>query len=675
MMMKLGFALGAAALAVAAAMAPAWSAERAWHFDTGAIDRAANPGDSFHLYANGNWDRNTPIPADKPALSSFSLLQDRVNEQVRTVLEEAAKAGAAQGSIKQKVGDYFASFMDEAAIEARGAAPLKADLDSIAAAKGKADLAALFAAAQWNNVPNPIDIDIGTDLRDSSRYVVTLSQSGLGLPSRDFYLGEDNPRFAEIRSKYQAFIADMLRLGGFAEPEVRAKRVFELERKLASAHWSTVELRQVEKGYNPMSAVELAAAAPGLDWAAFLRGAGLAGQAKLNVGQPSALAGAGALVASEPLETWQDYLRLRTIQRYASVLPKAFVDTNFDFYGKSLSGTPQIQERWKRAVNSTNGALGEGVGQLYVARYFPPEAKAKADRLVRNLIAAMDRRLANLTWMAPETKVKARAKLAAFNPMIGYPDKWTDYSPLRIVRGDAFGNIRRALRFDYQTEVAKLGRPVDRNEWFMNPQTVNAYANPELNQIVFPAAHLQPPFFDPDADDAVNYGGIGIGIGHEISHHFDDQGRKFDASGALSDWWTAADVERFKQLSAPLAAQFGEYEPLPGFRVNGEQTLGENIADLAGLAIAYDAYKIALGGKPAPVIGGFTGDQRFFLGFAQVWRAKYREPLLQQQLKAGVHTPSHLRSNTVRNFDAWYEAFGVKDGALYLPPEKRVRIW
>jgi putative endopeptidase len=674
-MNKLSLKLGAALAVVAMAPAPARSAERAWHFDTSAIDRAANPGDSFHLYANGNWDRNTPIPADKPALSSFSVLQDRVNEQVRAVLEDSARAGAPKGSIKQKVGDYYASFMDEAAIEARGAAPLKADFDRIAAAKGKADLASLFAAAQWNNIPSPINVDIGTDLRDSSRYLVTLNQSGLGLPSRDFYLDEANPRFAEIRTKYQAYIANMLRLGGFAEPEARAKRVFELEKKLAAAHWSTLDLRQVEKGYNPMTAAELSAAAPGLDWGAFLKAAGIAGQGILNVGQPSAFTGTAALVESEPLETWQDYLRLRTIQRHAGILPKAFVETNFDFYGKTLSGTPQLQERWKRALNSANNAVGEGVGQLYVARYFPAESKVKVDRLVRNLIAAMDKRITGLAWMAPETKVKARAKLAAFNPMIGYPDKWTDYTPLEIVRDDIFGNQRRAVRFYYRTELDKLGKPVDRNEWFMNPQTVNAYANPELNQIVFPAAHLQPPFFDPDADDAVNYGGIGIGIGHEISHHFDDQGRKFDASGKLSDWWTAADVERFKQLAAPLAAQFSEYEPLPGFRVNGEQTMGENIADLAGLAIAYDAYKIALGGKPAPVIAGFTGDQRFFLGFAQVWRAKYREPLLQQQLKAGVHTPSHLRSNTVRNFDPWYEAFGVKNGALYLPPEKRVRIW
>ena len=683
MISKLMLAGGAATLALAAAEAPARSAEqaeaapggRAWHFDTSSIDRSVNPGDSFFRFANGNWDKNTPIPPDKPALSSFSVLQDRVNEQVRTVVEDAAKAGAAKGTVRQKVGDYFAAYMDEAAIEGRGAAPLKADLDAIGAARTKADLAPLFAAAQWNNVPSPIAAGVNTDLKDSNRYLVSLDQSGLGLPNRDFYLDESNPRFAEIRAKYQNFIGDMLRLGGFSDPEGRAKRVFDLEKKLAQAQWSLLELREVEKSYNPSTPAELARAAPGFDWARFLKAAGVADQGRLNIGQPSAMTATAALVASEPLETWQDYLRLRTIQRYAGVLPKVFVETNFGFYGQTLAGTPQLQERWKRGVNSTNGALGEAVGQLYVARYFPPEAKAKADRLVRNLIAAMDKRLANLSWMAPETKVKARAKLAAFNPMIGHPDKWRDYSGLDIRAGDAFGNLRRALRFDYQRNLSKLGKPVDRNEWFLTPQTVNAYANPELNQIVFPAAHLQPPFFDPDADDAVNYGGIGIGIGHEISHHFDDQGRKFDAEGKLSDWWTPADVERFAKLTQPLAAQFSQYEPLPGFKVNGEQTLGENIADLAGLAIAYDAYKIALGGKPAPVIGGFTGDQRFFLGFAQVWRAKYRDQLLQQQLKAGVHTPSHLRSNTVRNFDPWYEAFGVKSGALYLPPEQRVRIW
>jgi putative endopeptidase len=519
-------------------------------------------------------------------------------------------------------------------------------------------------------------VGVPTDLKDNSRYTVALQQSGLGLPNRDYYVDEANPRFAEVRTKYREFAGNMFRLAGYSEPEARAQRVLDLEKKLAQAHWSTLELRQIDKAYNPMSEADLAQKMPGMDWGAYLKAAGVAGKAQqLNVGQPSALAGTAKLVESEALDTWKDYLTLRTLSRYASVLPKAYVDESFGFFGKTLGGTPQVEDRWKRALSSANSMLGQAVGQLYVARHFPPESKAKADRLVRNLIAAMDMRLDKLEWMAPETKVKARAKLAAFNPMIGYPDKWRDYSALEITPGDAFGNMRRALRFEYQRNLNRLGKPVDRNEWFMNPQMVNAYANPSLNQIVFPAAHLQPPFFDPKADDAVNYGGIGIGIGHEISHHFDDQGRKFDAQGRLTDWWTAADVERFKKLTDQLAAQYSEYEPLPGLKVNGQQTLGENIADLAGLAIAHDAYKIALGGKPAPVISGFTGDQRFFLGFAQVWRAKYRDSALQQQLRAGVHTPGHLRSNTVRNFDAWYSAFNVKDGALYLPPEKRVRIW
>jgi putative endopeptidase len=647
----------------------------AWNFDVSAMDKTVNPGDSFFRYANGNWDKNTPMPADKPAISSFSQLQDSVNEQVRSVIEDAAKRGAAKGSVKQKVGDYFTSFMDEDAIEARGLAPLHADLGRIRALSDKSDLARLFGELQWSNIPGPIGVGVPADLRDNSRYTAALQQSGLGLPNRDFYLDEANPRFAEVRARYQRYAANMFRLAGLSDPQARALKVMDLEKKLARVHWSPLELRQVDKGYNPINEADLARNMPEMDWAVFLGAAGVAGKPTLNVGQPTALAGIAKLVETEPLDVWKDYVTLRALTRYASVLPKAFVDENFAMFGKTLGGTPQLEERWKRGVSSANAMLGQAVGQLYVERYFPPESKAKADKLVRNLIAAMDKRLAGLEWMAPETKVKARAKLAAFNPMIGYPDKWRDYSALEIRRGDAFGNLRRAARFDYQRILNRLGKPVDRNEWFMNPQIVNAYANPTLNQIVFPAAHLQPPFFDPDADEAVNYGGIGIGIGHEISHHFDDQGRKFNAEGKLADWWTPQDVERFQARAEGLVKQYSEYEPLPGYKVNGAQALGENIADLAGLAVAYDAYKIALGGKPASVISGFTGDQRFFLGFAQVWRAKYRDAALQQQLKAGTHTPTHLRSNTVRNFDAWYDAFDVKDGTLYLPPEQRVRIW
>jgi putative endopeptidase len=675
--------IGAASASIALATGPSWSATQkqvsqvekgAWNFDLSAMDRTANPGDSFFHYANGNWEKNSPIPDDKPAISSFSQLQDRVNEQVRGVIEDAARSGAPKGSASQKVGSYYTSFMDEAAIERRGLAPLEADLKRIRDTSTKSDLSRLLGELQWSNVPGPVVIGVPADARDNSRYTVSLQQGGLGLPNRDFYLDEANPRFAEVRAKYEQYAADMFRLAGLPEPEAKATRVMQLEKKLAQAHWSPLQLRQAEKTYNPTTQADLARMS-GMDWTAFLKAAGVAGQPKVNVGQPSALTDIAKLVASEPLETWQDYVTLRTLTRYAPVLPKAFVEANFAMYGKTLGGVPQLEERWKRGLASSNAALGHAVGQLYVKRHFPPASKAKADRLVRNLIAAMDKRLTKVDWMEPETKVKARAKLAAFNPLIGYPDKWRDYSALEIRPGDAFGNLRRATRFEYQRILSRLGRPVDRNEWFMTPQTVNAYANPTLNQIVFPAAHLQAPFFDPNADEAVNYGGIGIGIGHEISHHFDDQGRKFNAQGMLADWWTAADVERFQKRADGLVKQYNEYEPLPGYKVNGAQSLGENIADLAGLAIAHDAYQISLGGKPAPVISGFTGEQRFFLGFAQVWRAKYRDAALQQQLKAGTHTPTHLRSNTVRNFDAWYDAFNVKGGKLYLPPEQRVRIW
>jgi putative endopeptidase len=423
-----------------------------------------------------------------------------------------------------------------------------------------------------------------------------------------------------------------------------------------------------------MTKAEMAAKMPGFDWNAYLNAAGLGSVEQVIVAQPSALTGAARLVGSEPIQAWKDYLTYRTISSAAPFLNKAMVDQNFELT-KTLSGTPQLRERWKRGSDMVGGALGEAVGQLYVAKHFPPEAKAKMDELVQNLIRAMDVRLQNLAWMAPETKVKARAKLAAFTPKIGYPDKWRDYSALEVRRDDLVGNVMRASQFEYRRNIAKLGKPIDRSEWGMSPQTVNAYANPLLNEIVFPAAILQPPFFDPNADDAVNYGGIGAVIGHEISHHFDDQGRKFDAKGNLADWWTEADIAAFKKLTDQVVAQYAVYEPLPGAKVNGELTLGENIADLAGLAIAYDAYRMSLGGKEAPVIDGYTGDQRFFLGFGQVWRTKYRDQLLQQLLTVDTHSPSYIRPLVVRNFDPFYKAFDVRDGKLYLKPEQRIRIW
>jgi putative endopeptidase len=467
----------------------------------------------------------------------------------------------------------------------------------------------------------------------------------------------------------------MLRLAGIADADARAQRIVDLETKIAQSHWSRVEQRQLDKLYNPMTKADLAAKLPGFQWNAFLAAAGLGSQESVIVMHPSALAGSAKLLGSEPLDTWKEYLTFRTIARAASVLPKAFVEESFAFNGKTLAGTPELRERWKRGSDLVGNSMGEAVGQLYVAKYFPPEAKAKADELVGNLIKAMDVRLQNLAWMAPETKAKARIKLASFTPKIGYPDKWRNYSRLEIREGDALGNAMRAAKFANLVNIEKLGKPIDRAEWGMFPQTVNAYANPLLNEIVFPAAILQPPFFDPNADDAVNYGGIGAVIGHEISHHFDDQGRKFDATGNMVEWWTQADAAAFKKLTDQLVAQYAAYEPLPGAKVNGELTLGENIADLAGLAIAYDAYKMSRKGKPVRKLGGYTDDQRFFLGFGQVWRTKYRDQLLQQLLTVDSHSPSHIRPLVVRNFDPWYQAFDVRDGKLYLPPEQRIRIW
>jgi putative endopeptidase len=646
-----------------------------WGVDLAGMDKSVNPGDSFYDYVNGTWDRTTEIPADKASWGGFGILRDLSDTRTREIIEAAARAHGAPGTNEQKVGDLYASFMDEAAIEAKGLTPLQPFFEEINAIRNTTDLARIFGEANRIGFGTPFGAEVEQDLKDNSLYSVYLGQGGIGLPDRDYYLDETKPKFAEVRTKYVQHIGNMLRLAGISEPEARAQRIYDLEKKIATAHWTRVEQRQFDKLYNPMTPAEMAEKMPGFDFPAYLQAAGLAGQPKVIVANPSALAGAAKLVQSEPIDTWKDYLTFRVLSGAAGMLPKRFVDESFAFNGKVLSGTPQLKDRWKRGVDLVGGSMGEAVGQLYVSRYFPPAAKAKADELVRNLIASMDRHLAALEWMTPETKVKARAKLAAFTPKIGYPSKWRDYSALQIVPGDAIGNALRARAFEYNRQLGKIGKPVDRTEWGMTPQTVNAYANPLMNEVVFPAAILQPPFFDPNADMAVNYGAIGAVIGHEISHHFDDQGRKFDPKGNLSDWWTPEDVKRFTAMTANVVKQYGGYEPLPGSHVNGELTLGENMADLAGLAIAYDAYKMSLHGKPDKVIDGYTGDQRFFLGFGQVWRNKTREAALQQQLTTDPHTPGQLRPNVVRNFDAWYKAFNVRDGKLYLPPEQRIRIW
>jgi putative endopeptidase len=686
---------GAAVAALAAGAVPAFSAQHraaaahpasaahvaakptfgTFGFDVAGMDRSVNPGDNFFDYANGTWSKTTEIPADKPVWGGFVVLDELSTKRTRDIIEAAAGSNAAAGSVERKVGDFYGSFMDEAAIEAKGIAPLQPAFDQIAAIHSTSDLARAFGALGQYGVAAPVGVGVLPDLKDNTHYSAYLGQGGLGLPDRDYYTDQTNPKFADARAKYKVHVAAMLRLAGIADPEGKAQRIFDLETKIAEAHWTRIQQRQIDKLYNPMTQAELATNIPGFDWTAYLQAAGVAGQDRLIVANPSALQGAGKLIQSEPLDTWKDYLTYHLISGAAGVLPKAFVDENFAFNGKVLAGTPQLPERWKRGSGLVGGAMGEAIGQLYVARYFPPEAKAKADELVHNLIRAMDMHLANLTWMTPETKAKARIKLAAFTPKIGYPDKWRDYSSLEIRRDDAFGNVMRATQFEYRRNINKLGQPIDRAEWGMYPQTVNAYANPLMNEVVFPAAILQPPFFDPNADDAVNYGGIGAVIGHELSHHFDDQGRKFDKTGNMADWWTPADIAAFKKLTDRLGAQYSGYEALPGQHVKGEQTMGENIADIAGLAIAYDAYHMSLKGKPAPVIDGYTADQRFFLGYAQVWRTKYRDALLQQLLTVDVHSPGTIRPLVVRNFDAWYKAFNVRDGKLYLPPEQRIRIW
>ncbi len=653
--------------------------------DTAGMDKSVAPGDSFYRFVNGTWLDKTEIPADRSSYGMFTRLAEEASQRTRKLIEEAASANAPEGSEVRKLGDAFASFMDEAAIEAKGVAPLKPELDRIAAISTRSELATVLGdtlradvdALNTGHVTTDrlFGLWVTEDLNEPSRYAPYLLQGGLGLPDRDYYL-VDNPRFTEVRQKYQQHIAAMLRLAGISDADAKAKRIFELEREIARVHWAQVDTQDVAKVNNPWPRDEFARRAPGLDWNAWFGAAGLGQQREFIVWQPSAVTGIAKLVGSQPVQTWKDYLTFHAIERAAPYLPKAFVDESFAFNGRVLSGAQQIRERWKRGVDFTGMALGEAIGKLYVEKYFPPEAKAEADKMVRNIVAAFGQRIDSLAWMSPETKARAKEKLGSLQVGIGHPAKWRDYSGLEIVRGDAYGNAERASRFEYRRNLNKLGKPVDRSEWFMVPQLVNALNSPQQNSIIFPAAILQPPFFDPNADPAVNYGGIGSVIGHEIVHSFDDVGSQFDARGKLANWWTKEDAAKFKAAGQALVAQYNAYKPLPDASVNGELTLGENIADVAGLAIAYDGYRLSLGGKPAPVLDGFTGDQRVFLGYAQVWRNKYREPFLRRILMTDGHSPGEYRASTVRNHDAWYEAFGVAPGqALYLTPEQRVRVW
>jgi len=650
-----------------------------WGFDLAGMNKDVSPGTSFYAFANGTWLKTTKIPADKSNYGMFTALDDRSQERTKEIIQNAS---AAQGAEGKKIADYYKSFMDEAAIEAKGTEPIKPELEKIAAIKDAKGVVARFAEHSRFGRKSPLGTIVVQDEKDPEHHIAMLVQSGLGLPDRDMYDVKKGKQFGPVRDGYKKYITTMFGLIGTADAEKRAAAVYALEEKIAAVHWTRIQNRDPVKTYNKLTTAQLAKLAPGVDWKTWLDGTGLGGVKVINVNQPSAIAGIAKLVKSQPVEVWRDYLTLQLLSATAPYLPKAFVDARFEMYGKTLSGTPQNKERWKRGVEEIEGALGEAVGKIYVGKYFTPETKSKADELVQNLLTAMGQRLDALPWMSAETKAKAKIKLSTYNPKIGYPKKWRDYSSLEVKLGDVVGNDMRASAFQYDHALAKLGKTVDRDEWLMTPMTVNAYYQPTLNEIVFPAAILQPPFFDPHADPAVNYGGIGAVIGHEISHGFDDQGAQYDEKGALKNWWSKADAAKFNVVKKQLVAQYDAYCPIPGSDgkaaqcVKGELTLGENIADLAGLTVAYQAYQLSLGGKPAPVIDGLTGDQRFFLGWAQVWRRLYRDQELANRLVTDPHSPSEFRTAVVRNLDGWYEAFKpAEKETLYLAPDKRVRIW
>ena len=637
-------------------------------FDTSGMDSTVLPGSNFYQYANGVWAKGTDIPADKSNYGMFTRLDDISKERTRAIIEDAAKDPT------NKIGLAYNAFLDTAAIEAKGLAPLQPWLTEINRLDKRSGYAGLLAKAGRYGVGTPFGLFVGQDDKQPDRYVAAMYQGGIGMPDRDYYLSKD-AKIVATRAKYLEHLTNVLTLAGEANAAARAKAVLAFETEVARAHWTQIESRDATKTYNLMPLSKLRADAPGFDFATYLTASGIK-TTEINVAQPSAVAGIARLVSRAPLQVLKDQLKVRSLDGYSAYLPAAFDQESFAFFETTLSGTPEREVRWKRAVGFVTGALADDVSQIYVQRHFPAETKAAADKLVKNVVQAMGRRIDGLTWMAPETKVRARAKLANFTTKIGYPDRWQDYSALSIQSGDALGNAMRAAEWAHDDNVSKLGGAIRRWEWGMTPMTINAYANFGMQEIVFPAAILQPPFFDPNADPAINYGGIGAVIGHEISHHFDDQGAKYDENGRLNEWWTAADKKAFDASGKALIAQYDAYQIFPGASVKGAFTLGENIGDLAGLTIAYDAYRHSLGGADAPTLDGTTGDQRFYLGWAQVWRRNYREANLRQRLITDPHSPSEQRVFVVRNLDPWYSAYNISPGqTLYLTPEQRVRMW
>jgi putative endopeptidase len=662
------------------AAAPAGSASGAAAFS--GVDASIAPGDDFFGYANGGWFRDNPIPPDRASYGVSAVLSEQARTRVVELIRESADGG--QGTQARKVGDAYQSYLDEAAVEAKGLAPLKPQLDAIAAIADKKALARALGAQLRADVdplnatnfetPHLFGLFVSQGLTDPSVNMPFLLQGGLGLGDREYYVSTQ-PKMATLRTQYEEHVAVMLGLAGFGAPKEKAAKVMALELRLAQVHATRTESEDVSAP-QVVPRAELATRAPGLDWSTFLEAASLGSQPSFTLWHPKAIAGLSALVASEPLESWKLLLAAHALDEAAPLLSKAFVTARFEFYGKVLRGVPAQRERWKRAVDFTSRVLPDAVGQLYVARYFSPQAKAQVTALVQDVVKAFGKRIQGLTWMAPDTRKRALEKLSTLKVGVGYPDTWIDDGPLEIRRDDLLGNAQRAEAFVYARALAKLGKPPDRSEWWMAAQEVNALNMPLLNALNFPAAILQPPYFDPAAEPLVNYAGIGATIGHEICHSFDNVGAAFDAQGRLHNWWTPEDLAHFNAEAERLAAQFDAYEPLPGLKVNGHQTNSENIADVAGLAAAYDAWKLSLKGKPAPVKGGLTGDQRFFLSFAQSWREVLREEALRAQVVADGHAPAQYRGDAVRNFDAWYTAFKVKPGQkLYLAPAARVRVW
>ena len=642
--------------------------------DLEGMDRSVRPQDDFFAYANGQWVANNDIPGDRSSWGSFQILNENGLQQLRTIVEESADSSADDEAAK--IASFYAAWIDEEAVESRGLSPVEDILAEIEQLENHSQLVEFLGTNNDVGIDGPLGVYIGQDRKNPDEYILITGQSGLGLPDRDYYFDETE-RGQQLRSAYADYIANLFGLAGLDDATDAASRILALETRIAEHHWDKVRNRDANATYNKVSGEEFAQTLANFDTALFLEGLGVGAQDFLIVRQPSYLSALNTLFQAEPVAVWRDYLRLRVLSTFANYLSADFVDAQFDFYGRTLQGREEQQARWKRAINSINGNLGEMLGQLYVRRHFPPEAKSRMDELVANLILAYEESIRQLDWMSDETKAKALEKLANFTPMIGYPEKWRDYSSLQVSADDLLGNIRNSRRFEHLRQIDKLGKPVDKKEWFMSPQTVNAYYSPTRNQIVFPAAILQPPFFDLKADDARNYGAIGLVIGHEIGHGFDDQGSKYDGDGNLSNWWTDDDRRRFEERTGALVAQYNRFEALPGLNVNGELTLGENIGDLGGAAIALRAYELSLGDGEAPIIDGLTGKERFFLGLAQVWRSKYRDEAIELQVKSDPHSPPYFRVNgVVPNVDAFYETFDVGPGDLhFLPEEERVRIW